>query len=164
MINSISTTSNRCIQNYTVFRGRNLSEAQNSQTEGQSSQSVILELTKSGYAKNLNMTENIKVTKVPRKYTIEIETLESRINHNNISLEKADRMNLSYGERLDFLKTEGEKWVENIRENDPEMFVQWLKFNKERIMTGHSDLASLSPDFTMRDYYSYVKEPFSALV
>jgi hypothetical protein len=42
--------------------------------------------------------------------------------------------------------------------------VQWLKSNRENIMSGHSDLASLPSSFTMKDYYLYVKEPFSVLV
>ncbi|MCT4544721.1 MAG: hypothetical protein N4A63_14385 [Vallitalea sp.] len=163
MINSIGTASNSLIQNYTVFKGKNLSEGKSLQTEGQEKQSVKLELTEAANSKNLNVSKNI-INKVPREYTIAIETLESCINHINDSLEKADSMNLSYEEGLKFLKAEGEKWVENIRENDPEMFVQWLKSNKEKIMMGHSDLANLSPDFTMKDYYSYVKEPFSILV
>ena len=72
-------------------------------------------------------------------------------------------MNLSFGERLTFLKEDGKKWVENIRENDPEMFAEWLKINKCSIEQGEADLVGLPADFTMEDYYSYVKEPFSAL-
>jgi hypothetical protein len=164
MINSIGTANNGLIQNYTVFKGKNLSEGKSLQTEGQEKQSVKLELTEAADSKNLNVPKNIKMDKLPRKYTIGGETMESFINNTNESLKKSDSMNLSYVEGLKFLQAEGEKWVEDIRENDPEMFVEWLRINKDHIMEGHSNFACLPPDFTMKDYYSYVKEPFSILV
>lgn len=123
-----------------------------------------LELNKENVPGSIKNIENIRIDDVPRNYTIAIETLESRINHVKSSLKKADSMNLSYGERMKFLKEDGKRWVKNVKKNDPEMFVQWLKFNKDRIMNGRSDLASLPNDFSMEDYYKYVKdEGFSIL-
>lgn len=91
------------------------------------------------------------------------ETAESYNDHLQWSLEEADRQNLSFGDRLTFLKEQGRNWVEDKRQNDPEMFVAWLKLHKDRIQVGEADLVGLPSDFTMEDYYSYVKEPFSAI-
>jgi hypothetical protein len=149
-----------------LFTHKNLHEGNHVQVVDENSQFDKLELISHEASKSnlLNTPDKITTEKVSREKTIAIETLESRIKHIDASLEKADSLNLSYSERLEFLKNEGEKWVEDIKKNDPEMFIQWLKSNKENIMSGHSELASLPPDFTMKDYYSYVKEPFSALV
>lgn len=124
-----------------------------------------LELSTEGMLQSqlLNVQSEMK-SEIPREFSIDIETLESRINFINDAKERADRLKLSFGERLTFLKDEGKKWVEDIRQNDPEMFVQWLKNNKENIQNGRADLASLPSDFMMKEYYSYVKESFSALV
>ena len=91
------------------------------------------------------------------------ETAESYNDHLQCSLEEADRQNLSFGDRLTFLKEQGRNWVEDKRQNDPEMFVAWLKLHKDRIQAGEADLVGLPSDFTMEDYYLYVKEPFSAI-
>ena len=91
------------------------------------------------------------------------ETAKSFNENLQWSLEEADRRNLSFGDRLTFLREAGRKWVEDKRQNDPEMFAAWLKMNKHHIQTGEADLVGLPSDFTMEDYYSYVKEPFSAL-
>lgn len=130
----------------------------------EASEPLKLELSKENVPESIKNIENIRIDDVPRNYTIAIETLESRINHVKSSLEKANSMNLSYGERMKFLKEDGKRWVKNVKENDPEMFVQWLKFNKDDIRSGRSDLASLPDDFSMEDYYKYVKdEGFSIL-
>ena len=149
-----------------LFMHKNLNEGQPAQIVEQNSQFDKLELTSSEASKTalLNTPDKVTTEKVPRAKTIAIETLESRINHVDAGLKKADSLNLSFNERLEFLKRDGEEWVEDIKTNDPEMFIQWLKSNKENIISGNSELASLPPDFTMKDYYSYVKEPFSALM
>lgn len=90
------------------------------------------------------------------------ETMESFNDHLQWSLEEADRKNLSFGDRLTFLKEEGQKWVEDKRQNDPEMFAVWLQINKSHIQAGEAHLVGLPADFTMEDYNFYVKEPFSA--
>lgn len=53
--------------------------------------------------------------------------------------------------------------MEDKRQNDPEMFVAWLQLNKAHIQNGEADLVGLPSDFTMEDYDSYVKKPFSTL-
>lgn len=110
----------------------------------------------------LNVPDAIAM-EIPREYTIMSETFQSWNTHLQSSLEKADSMNLSFGERLTFLRNESKTWVADMRENDPEMFVAWLKINKYSIQQGEGDLVGLPSDFTMEDYDSYVKEPFSAL-
>ena len=91
------------------------------------------------------------------------ETGKSFNDHLQWSLEEADRRNLSFGDRLTFLKEEGQKWVEDKRQNDPEMFAAWLQMNKHHIEAGEANLVGLPSDFTMEDYAAYVKTPFSAL-
>lgn len=100
-------------------------------------------------------TDEIK-TKVPRTWTITLETLKSRINHIDKIVAEANSMNMSYGERMSFLEKKGQEWVDNIRKNDPEMFVEWLKINKNYIQSGEAEIASLPSDFTMKDYNFYV--------
>lgn len=121
-----------------------------------------LKLSASNREEKLNVPDNLVLEK-PRSWTIAIETLESANNATRNALKAADSKNLSFDERLAFLKEQGEKWVSDIRENDSEMFIQWLKFNKENIQNGHADLAHLSSDFTMEDYYSFVRKPFSVI-
>lgn len=115
----------------------------------------ILELnsnTLSG-TNNLMTPQDLTYTKPEN---IEIKTLDAAIKNVDNALEKADKLNLSFGDRLSFLKREGENWVSDIQRNDPKMFVQWLKMNKDNIASGRADLAHLSSSFTMEDYYSYI--------
>lgn len=111
----------------------------------------------------LDVPDQITV-EIPRTWTIMGETLESYHNHLQRSLDRADRMNLSFGERLTFLREEGQKWVEDKRQNDPDMFVAWLKIHQDYIQRGEGQLVGLPSNFTMEDYNFYVKGPFSALV
>ena len=74
--------------------------------------------------------------------------------------EEADRQNLSFGDRLTFLREQTRKWVEDKRQNDPEMFASWLSIGKHHIQEGKPELIGLPADFTMSDYYSYVKNHF----
>lgn len=61
------------------------------------------------------------------------------------------------------LREEGQKWVEDKRQNAPDMFAAWLQMHKDAIQAGEGHLVGLPADFTMEDYYHYVKEPFSTL-
>lgn len=144
---------------------KNLAEGQSLQAAGQDPCFDNLELSDEAASRSalLNMPSELELDK-PRAWSISIETLDSRISHMESSIKKADSLNLSFGDRLTFLRDEGKKWVEGIRQSDPEMFEQWLKMNKDNIETGRPDLASLPSDFTIKDYHSYVKEPFSVLV
>ena len=110
----------------------------------------------------LNIADEISV-EVPRSWTIMTETFECWNRHLQSSLDRASGMNLSFGDRLAFLKEDSKNWVENMQQNDPEMFAEWLKINKYSIEQGEADLVGLPADFTIQDYYSYVKEPFSVL-
>lgn len=158
------------IQSYTKFMASNnitdetclQNEKQATQQTDKLSQYDTLELSKEQSKVTLDVTDEITV-EIPRAWTIMGETFKCWNQHLQSSLDEADSMNLSFGERLTFLKEDGKKWVENIRENDPEMFAEWLKINKCSIEQGEADLVGLPADFTMEGYYSYVKEPFSAL-
>ena len=158
------------IQSYTKFMASNnitdetclQNEKQATQQTDKLSQYDTLELSKEQSKVTLDVTDEITV-EIPRAWTIMGETFKCWNQHLQSSLDEADSMNLSFGERLTFLKEDGKKWVENIRENDPEMFAEWLKINKYSIEQGEADLVGLPADFTMDDYYSYVKEPFSTL-
>ncbi|MFT4105195.1 MAG: hypothetical protein QM657_05475 [Lacrimispora sp.] len=166
MINSINPTYAGPIQKFTVNSiPKNISDRQSSQIINQEPRCDKLELNNEVISKSmlLNAPCEIKINK-PREWTIAIEALDSRISHIDESLKKADSLNLSFNDRVEFIKNEGINWVKDVKQNDPEMFVQWLKMNKDNIEAGRSDLASLPSDFTMKDYYSYVKEPFSVLV
>lgn len=170
MVNTISGAYAGAIQSHTKFTASNkLSDGiclqaptQDYQTTGQVAQYDKLELSQDQCQVTLNVPDEI-TCEVPRAWTIMGETIESFNNHLQWSLEEADRRNLSFGERLTFLREEGQKWVEDKRQNDPEMFVAWLKLNKNHIQNGEADLVGLPSDFTMEDYDSYVKEPFSTL-
>lgn len=154
-------TSANVIQSDTTFqKPEKLSDG----TSLQAGNYDTFQLTEEQSEVTLNVPEEM-THKVPRKWTIMLETIQSKNQQLTESLAKADSMNLSFGDRLTFLKEEGEKWVSNVRENDPEMFVAWLKLSKDHIEEGRSDLAGLPSDFTMEDYYSYVKdeEPYSVL-
>ena len=169
-MNTINHSYAGTIQSYTKFTASNkLSDGiclqtptQDSQTTGEVAQYAKLELSQDQCQVTLNVPDEI-TCEVPRAWTIMGETAESFNNHLQWSLEEADRRNLSFGERLTFLREEGQKWVEDKRQNDPEMFVAWLKMNKNHIQNGEADLVGLPSDFTMEDYDSYVKEPFSTL-
>lgn len=116
-----------------------------------------LEISEEGLeiSKGLCKAKEITITK-PSEWTIMSRTFESKIENTRESLEKRDNLNLSYAEGLQFMKDESSKWVEKIRENDPEMFVAWLKLSKDDIVAGRPDFASLPSNFTIEDYYSYV--------
>ena len=131
------------------------------QTNGQTSKSDRLELSQDQSQVTLNVPQEI-TTEIPRAWTIMGETMQSFNDHLQWSLQEADRRNLGFGERLTFLREEGRNWVEDKRQNDPEMFAAWLQINKHHIQAGEGHLVGLPEDFTMEDYYSYVKEPFSA--
>ena len=131
-------------------------------TAGQTAQYDKLELSQDQCQVTLDVPDEITI-EVPRAWTIMGETAKSFNEHLQWSLEEADRRNLSFGDRLTFLREEGQKWVEDKRQNDPEMFAAWLKMNKHHIQAGEADLVGLPSDFTMEDYYSYVKEHFSIL-
>lgn len=133
---------------------------EDTQTPGQAVRYDTLELSPDQCQVTLDVPDEI-TTEVPRAWTIMSETMESANHHLQWSLEEADRQNLSFGERLTFLKEQGQKWVEDKRQNDPEMFAAWLKINRYSIERGEADLVGLPSDFTMEDYYSYVKESFS---
>lgn len=170
MVNSVNHCNFGVIQSYTQFTASNHlsdgtclpSAVEGTQTPGQTVQYDTLELSPEQCQVTLNMPDQI-TCEVPRAWTIMRETFQCWNEHLQSSLEKANSMSLSFGERLSFLKEDGRKWVENIRQNDPEMFVQWLKINKYSIEQGEANLVGLPSNFTMKDYCSYVKEPFSTL-
>ena len=170
MVNTVNSSYLGAIQSYTNFVASNkLSDGtclqtatDGTQTPGQVAQYDKLELSPDPCQVTLDVPDEI-TSEIPRAWTIMGETMESYNNHLQKSLDQADRMNLSFGDRLTFLRKEGQKWVEDKRQNDPEMFTQWLKINKDFIQQGEGHLVGLSSDFTMEDYYSYVKEPFSVL-
>ena len=89
--------------------------------------------------------------------------MQSFNDHLQWSLDKADRKNLSFVERLTFLKEQCRNWVEDKLQNDPELFAATLQMNQHHIRAVDAYLVGLPADFTMEDYYAYVKEPFSAL-
>ena len=170
MVNTVNSAYSGAIQSYTKFMASNkLSDgtcfqaaAQGTQSTGQVAQYDKLELSQEQSQVTLDVPDEISI-EIPRAWTIIGETAKSFNEHLQWSLEEADRQNLSFGDRLTFLKEEGQKWVEDKRQNDPEMFAAWLQMNKHHIQAGEADLVGLPADFTMEDYYSYVKEPFSAL-
>lgn len=170
MMNTINNIYSGITQSYTKFIASNKlsdgtslqTENEDTQTTGQVAQYDKLELSQVQCQVILDVPDKI-TNEIPREWTIMSETLESFNDHLQWSLNKADNMNLSFGDRLIFLKKETQEWVEDKRQNDIEMFVSWLKINKNHIQEGESDLVGLPSDFTMKDYYSYVKEPFFAL-
>lgn len=170
MVNTVNSAYSGAIQSYTKFTASNkLSDgtclqtaAQDTQITGQVAQYDTLELSQDQSQVTLDVPDEITI-EIPRAWTIMGETAKSFNDHLQWSLEEADRQNLSFGDRLTFLKEEGRKWVEDKRQNDPEMFAAWLQMNKHHIQAGEADLIGLPSDFTMEDYYAYVKEPFSAL-
>ncbi len=101
-----------------------------------------LELSPEGTAQKdtLNVTDPVSI-KIPREWTIGGETIISSNTHLAKTLEKANSLNLSYGERLEFIHEEQEKWVNDKWQNDPMMFVQWLKLKQDHIENGRPDLA-----------------------
>lgn len=170
MVNILNSTYTGVIQSYTKFTASDkLSDGtclqtvtQNTQTPEQVAPYDTLELSPEQSQVTLDVPDEITID-IPRAWTIMSETAESFNNHLQWSLDQADRKNLSFGERLTFLKEQGRNWVEDKRQNDPEMFAAWLQMNKHHIQAGEADLVGLPADFTMEDYYLYVKEPFSAL-
>lgn len=136
--------------------------AQDGEKPGQAAQYDRLELSREQSQVTLNAPDEISV-EIPRAWTITREAFEGWNQHLQSSLEKADRMNLSFGERLAFLKEDGRNWVNHIRQNDPELFAAWLEINRSAIEQGEADLVGLPADFTMEDYFSYVEKPFSTL-
>ena len=167
MINAVNPSYAGAIQSYTKFNASaKLSDrtclqaaAQNGEKNGQAKQYDRLELSPDQSRVTLNVPDEITV-EIPRAWTIMGETLQSFNDHLQWSLDEAERRNLSFGDRLTFLKEEGRSWVENKRQNDPEMFAAWLKINKYSIEQGEADLVGLPADFTMEDYDSYMKNYF----
>lgn len=117
-----------------------------------------LELSLEGIAQRdtLNTPEHLSIKK-PRERTIGVETIISARNNIDRTLEKADSLHLSYGERLEFIREEQKKWVNDIQKNDPEMFVEWIVLHQNDIENGRPDLAGLPADFSIEDFYSHVK-------
>lgn len=170
MANIINSTYLGAIQSYTQFVASNkLSDVtclkspnEDTQTAGQVPQYDTLELSQEQSQVTLDVPDQI-TSEIPRAWTIMGETFESWNNHLQSSLDKADTMNLSFGDRLTFLKEQSRIWVEDKRQNDPEMFTAWLQLHKDDIQKGEADLVGLPSNFTIKDYNSYVKEPFSTL-
>lgn len=170
MVNTVNSAYSGAIQFNTKFTASNkLSDgtclqaaAQGTQITGQAAQYDRLELSQDQSQVTLDVPDEITI-EIPRAWTIMGETAKSFNDHLQWSLEEADRQNLSFGDRLTFLKEEGQKWVEDKRQNDPEMFAAWLQMNKHHIQAGEADLVGLPADFTMEDYDSYVKASFFAL-
>lgn len=170
MVNTVNSNYADAIQSYAKFTASNkLSDGtclqtatQDTQITEQVAQYDTLELSPEQSQVTMNVPDEITV-EVPRAWTIMGETMQSFNDHLQWSLDEADSKNLSFGDRLTFLKEEGRNWVEDKRQNDPEMFVAWLKINKYSIEKGEADLVGLPADFTMEDYYSYAKEPFSTI-
>ena len=167
MMNAVNHAYPGAIQSYIRFTASNkLSDGTclqaTAQTTGQTAQYDKLELSQDQSQVTLGVPDEITI-EIPRAWTIMAETAESYNDHLQWSLEEADRQSLSFGDRLTVLKEQGRDGVEDKRQNDLEMFVAWLKLHKDRIQVGEADLVGLPSDFTMEDYYSYVKEPFSAI-
>lgn len=170
MVNIVNGAYSGAIQSYTKFTASNkLSDgtclqaaAQGTQITGQAAQYDRLELSQEQSQVTLNVPDKITV-EIPRAWTIMGETMQSFNDHLQWSLDEADRRNLSFGDRLTFLKEEGRNWVEDKRQNDPEMFAAWLPMPKWHIQEGKTESMGLPADFTMEDYYSYIKEPFSTI-
>lgn len=97
---------------------------------------------------------------IPRSWTIGGEYADSWNDHIDSTLAASKARGLSYYEHEKFINDSSYKWVENLRKNDPEMFTYHLTKHKENIMKGRTDLASLPHDFTMQDYYFYVRNFF----
>lgn len=170
MVNTVNSNYAGAIQSYMKFTASNkLSDGtclqtatQDAQTTGQVAQYDTLELSPEQSQVTLDVPDEITV-EIPRAWTIMGETMQSFNDHLQWSLDEADSRNLSFGDRLTFLKEEGRNWVEDKRQNDPEMFEAWLKINKYSIEQGEADLVGLPSDFTMEDYYAYTKEPFATM-
>ena len=135
---------------------------QDGDNTGQAAQHDRLELSREQSQVTLNAPDEISV-EIPRAWTIMREAFESWNQHLQSSLEQADRMNLSFGERLAFLKEDGRNWVGNLRQNDPELFAAWLEINRYSMERGEGDLVGLPSDLTLRECESPAKKPFSAL-
>lgn len=138
MINAVNQQYTGFLQSHgTGNAPKNLSEGQALQSQNQESHFDTIKLSPEAALQSptLQMPSEMKTEK-PRAWSIAIETVDSRINHIEDSLEKADSLNLSFGERLAFLKNDGMKWVDEIKRNDPEMFEQWLKMNNSFVMGG----------------------------
>lgn len=132
------------ITNDIINQGTYLQSVEKGQRQLQTARTDKFELSEDGKAQLniLNVSDKITM-EMPRERSIFVETLESRINHIQNSLKKADSMNLSFNERLDFLKEAGERWIRDIRKNDPYMFQTYLKMKKGFIQDGHADLVGL---------------------
>ena len=98
-----------------------------------------------------------EMVQTPLPRNIVGDTIDSWNEHIERTLNTVNNMNLSYGERMSFIRQESKNWVENIKEKDPEMFAEWVRSNKDHIEAGKPHLASLPSNFTLNDYYSYVK-------
>ena len=170
MVNAVSSNYAGAILSDTKYiASRKLSDgtclqtnSQGMQTTGEAAQYDTLELSPEQSQVTLDVPNEI-TCEIPRAWTIMGETMQSFNDHLQWTLDEADSKNLSFGDRLTFLKEQGRNWVEDKRKNDPEMFAAWLKINRYSIEQGEADLVGLPSDFTMEEYYSYVKEPFSAL-
>lgn len=138
------------------------SPSESSTAAGQAPRSDTLVLSSGQSQATLDVPDEITI-RIPRAWTIMSETMKSHQAHLQRSLDEADKRNLSFGERLTFLREEGQKWVADKRQNDPEMFAFWLRMHQDTIQAGEGHLVGLPEDFTMEDYYHYVKEPFSTL-
>ena len=166
MINAVNSVSTGLVQHLGSDNAlKNLSEGKPMQAIEAAPRFDRVELSGEALSQTTRVGAPIQMTlEKPRSWSIATQTLESRMNHVENSIKKADSLGLSFDERLTFLREEGMNWTQSIRQNDPEMFVAWLKMNQDNIASGRSDLASLPSDFTIKDYHAYVKEPFVAFV
>lgn len=119
-----------------------------------------LETTKDSKQDTINTPDQIK-QEVPRSWKLPAETMKSFTTAHNAAIDRSSEMDLSFEERKDYLQKAKNDWVEDKRQNDPEMFVEWLKLNKDKIFNGQLEEVGLPSDFTIEDYHSYVKETIS---
>lgn len=151
------------IQRPTIpHRPKHLSEGKALQDVDGSGKYDLLELSESDLV-------NIKLLNVPNKITVTnpppdlaVKTFIYRCEQEEATLKKANSMNLSSSDRVKFMNEDRVRWVEDLRQNKPKMFVELLKMCKETIQNGRPDYVGLPYNFTMSDYYSYMNEPFSA--
>ena len=159
MINTVNSTYPGAIQPCIQFTASQQLSAgtclqvpsESSSTAGQTPRYDTLELSSGQSQATLDVPDEITIH-IPRAWTIMGETMKSHQAHLQQSLDEADKRNLSFGERLTFLREEGQKWVEDKRQNDPEMFAAWLQMHKDTIQAGEGHLVGLPADFTMEDY------------
>ncbi|MGL5616487.1 MAG: hypothetical protein ACRDD2_09730 [Sarcina sp.] len=103
---------------------------------------------------HLNPPEEIKII-IPRSATIGFETGQARSENIKYIVEESERLNLSFDESIKFFREESQKWVDGLKDNDPEMYEAWIRSSRYYIERGTPELAYLPKDFTMEDYAKY---------